>query len=381
MYKILKKTNLYNNHISLGAKMIIYNNYHMPLQYTSSLKEHIAVREKSGIFDISHMGKLIIKGEHSKELIQYLTTNNIDKIKSGKAQYTCLVNENGGIIDDLVIYKISEKKFLLIVNSYNTNKNKKWINSYINKYNNNDVKLLDLSDKYSLLSVQGPMSLFFVQKLTNISLYKIKFYSFIISNLCDINNVLISKTGYTGSVGIEILVKNEYVEKIWNKILFIGRNNIIPCGLSSRDSLRIEMGYRLYGQDLSENKSPIESGLSCIVDFKKPNFLSKKILKKHKKNGLYKNFISFKVKGNNIPRTGNSLVNSKGKKIGYVTSGNYSPILKYCIGLGYLFNYKIDKTDINDIKFNYYNKDIYILSRKKKILITKEKIPFIKINN
>ncbi|QIK16575.1 glycine cleavage system aminomethyltransferase GcvT [Blattabacterium sp. DPU] len=366
---IIKKTILYNNHIELGAKMVNYSGFYMPLQYISSLKEHMFVRNHAGIFDVSHMGKFILKGKDSDRLIQYITTNNLCKIKIGQAQYTCIINEEGGIIDDLVIYKISDKEFLLIVNAANIEKDKKWIKDQIKKQKHSDVKLIDISLEYSILSIQGPSSLFYIQKLTNVSLDKIPFYHFKIGTFSEIKNVLISRTGYTGSKGIEIYISNENAEKIWNNILETRKGKIIPCGIASRNSLRLEMGYRLYGQDISEDITPIEADLSWIVKFEK-EFIAKNILQKQKKEKKYKKkFLSFTVEEKNkIPRQGHLLIDKNGTNIGYVTSGIYSPILKKGIGLGYLTNKK--KTN-----------SIFLFIRNQKIPIKIGKLPFIEIQN
>lgn len=358
-----EKTYLYKKHVNLGAKMVLYSGFIMPLQYKSSIAEHMNVRNIAGVFDISHMGNFFLKGKDSKKLIQILTTNDINKIKIGQAQYNCIINDKGGIIDDLVIYKISEIEFLLIVNAANIEKNKKWITHHIKKYKHKHVELIDSSKEYSLLSIQGPKSLLRIQKLTNILLEKIGFYHFKIGEFSGIKNILISRTGYTGSKGVEILIPNKYVEKVWDEIL--GISNIIPCGIASRDSLRLEMGYRLYGNDISENTTPIESGLSWIVKFDK-KFIAKEILKKQKMYGVEKKLVSFVVnKTGKIPRIGNIILNCNKAIIGKVTSGCYSPILKTGIGLGYV--------NINKLKT-----PIYILIREKEILITKVKLPFIK---
>ncbi|WP_238784983.1 glycine cleavage system aminomethyltransferase GcvT [Blattabacterium cuenoti] len=363
---IIRKTILYENHVRLGAKIINYSGFYMPLQYSSSLTEHMYVRNHAGIFDVSHMGKFILKGKHSVDLIQYLTTNDLSKIKIGQAQYTCLINDKGGIIDDLVIYKISEKKFLLIVNAVNIEKNKKWINDHIKKYEYFDTKLIDTSLEYSLLAIQGPLSLYYTQKLTNIPLNKISFYHFEIGEFSGVKDVLISRTGYTGSKGIEIYVSNKNAEKIWNDILEVNKDKIIPCGIASRNSLRLEMGYRLYGQDISEEITPIEANLSWVIKFEK-EFIAKKILQKQKKEGNYKRFISFLVEEKNkIPRQGHLLIDEKDTTIGYVTSGVYSPVLKKSIGLGYFL--------INHKKIN----SAFLFIRKKKVPIKTVKLPFIR---
>lgn len=362
---IIKKTILYNHHIRLGARMVNYSGFYMPLQYASSLKEHMHVRNYAGIFDVSHMGKFILKGKNSEKLMQYLTTNDLSKIKIGQAQYTCLINYQGGIIDDLVIYKISEKCFLLIVNAANIEKNKKWINDHIKKCKYSDIELIDNSLYYSLIAVQGPLSLFYTQKLTNISLNKIPFYHFEIGNFSGIKDVLISRTGYTGSKGIEIYVSNENAEKIWNDVLEL-EDKIIPCGIASRNSLRLEMGYRLYGQDISEEITPIEANLSWIIQFEK-KFIAKQILQNKEKK--YKKFISFIIEEKNkIPRQGHVLIDENHTTVGYVTSGVYSPVLKKGIGLGYLTNQQ--------------NKNsVFLFIRNKKVPIKIVKLPFIKVKD
>ncbi|WP_185868391.1 glycine cleavage system aminomethyltransferase GcvT [Blattabacterium cuenoti] len=366
--KDFKKTKLYNKHLQLGANMCVFAGFYMPLQYISSLKEHLFVRKNIGIFDVSHMGKLLIKGEKSRELIQFLTTNDINKIRIGQAQYTCLVNELGGIMDDLVIYKISDIEFLLIVNAINIEKNKNWINENKKKWKR--IDLIDFSIEYALLSIQGPQSYFYIQKLTNILLHQIPFYHFSIGELSGVKNILISNTGYTGSQGLELYIPNKYVEKIWDDIFHIGNGKIHPCGIASRDSLRLEMGYRLYGKDISEFTTPIEAGLSWIVDFNKP-FIAKNVLKKQIKEKKYKKFFPFSLQDKNshcIPREGSFLLNQKHDKIGYVTSGNYSPILNQGIGLGYIYNDKI-----NEIPF---------LKRKNKLFpVLKKQLPFIEISS
>lgn len=362
----VKKTALYNSHIKLGAKMISYSGFYMPLQYVSSLIEHMAVRKNVGIFDVSHMGKFILKGKNSYNFLQYFTTNDLSNIKIGQAQYSCFINHSGGIIDDLVIYKISEEKFLLIVNAANIEKNKKWINDHLNHQN---LTFIDSSQEYSLLAIQGPKSLSSIQKLTNISLSKIPFYCFEIGKFAEIDNVLISRTGYTGSKGVEIYIRNEYAENIWNEILKIGESfQIKPCGIASRDSLRLEMGYRLYGQDLYEEVTPIEAGLSWITKFNK-KFIGKEILWKQKKEGNYKKFISFLVeKKGKIPRSGYSFKDKKNSTVGRVTSGGYSPVLKKGIGLGYITknNWNLDKNSI------------FVSIRNRNIPIQIVKLPFLK---
>ncbi|AER40725.1 MAG: glycine cleavage system aminomethyltransferase GcvT [Flavobacteriales bacterium] len=365
-HNILKKTTLYDNHIQLGAKMISYSGFSMPLQYISSLVEHMTVRKNVGIFDVSHMGKFILKGKTSNNFLQYLTTNNLSNIKSGQAQYTCFINNFGGIIDDLVIYKISEIEFLLIVNAVNIDKNKKWINHHIIN-NNVDLKFQDLSLKYSILSVQGPLSLDVLQPFTNISLSNIPFYHFEIGKFLGIDGVLISRTGYTGSEGMEVYIHNKYVESIWNEILKKGQSlNIKPCGIASRDSLRIEMGYRLYGQDISENVTPIEAGLHWIIKFNK-QFIARNILQKQKRDGIYKKFISFVIeKKGKIPRKGYLLKDKKNYTVGTVTSGVFSPLLKKGIGLGFFTENIMDKNNL------------FISIRNKNIPIKIVKLPFIK---
>jgi aminomethyltransferase len=357
----MKKTTLYNTHIKLGANMVNFSGFFMPIQYSSILEEHMAVRKNVGIFDVSHMGKIFINGIKSLKLIEYINTNNISSMKSGQAKYSCMINKYGGIIDDLIIYQFNKKNFMLIVNASNIKKNLKWIN-YQNIFN---TKIKNYSNKYSILAIQGPKSINTLQPLTNIFLSKIPFFNFKIGNFYGIKNVIISNTGYTGSKGFEIFIKNKYVKLIWNKILKYGKKfNIKPCGLASRDTLRIEMGYCLYGKEINEKISPLESGLEWIVKFNK-NFIGKKKLKEQKKNGIKKKLFGFSLQENIIPRYGYELKDENGNKAGIVTSGISSPILKKCIGLGY-------------IKKRFWGKSLYLFIRKKKIPIKITNLPFYK---
>lgn len=360
----MKKTAIYNTHIFMGAKMIPFAGFYMPIKYTNIQEEHMSVRNFAGIFDVSHMGEFFIEGNEAENLLQYLTTNNISYLKIGQAQYSCMTNELGGIVDDLIIYKLNNKKFMLVVNASNIKKNIEWIKSH----NNFSANFYDVSSEYSLLAIQGPFASKILQPLTNIPLQKIPFYHFIIGTFAEIDQVIISATGYTGSPGFELYLKNEYAEKTWEKIFHIGINlGIKACGLASRDTLRIEMGYRLYGQDINEETTPLEAGLSWITKFDK-DFIGKNILFNQKENGINKKLIAFILEGKGIPRKGYIISDLNKNLIGNVTSGTFSPILKKGIGLGYV-----------PISFAKELEKLQILIRNKYIPIKIIKLPFINI--
>jgi aminomethyltransferase len=332
MHIKMKDTALSSTHEALGAKMVPFAGYNMPVQYEGVNAEHETVRQSVGVFDVSHMGEFLIEGEHALELIQKVSSNDASKLTIGKAQYSCLPNDNGGIVDDLIIYKIKEETYLLVVNASNIEKDWNWIQS------KNDVgaTMRNLSEDYSLLAIQGPKAIEAMQSLTSHDLADIKFYNFIVGNFAGIEHVIISATGYTGSGGFEIYCKNSEVKQIWDKVLEAGADfGIKPIGLAARDTLRLEMGYCLYGNDIDDTTSPIEAGLSWICKFSK-EFTNSNALEDEKRRGPERKLIAFELDDRGIPRQGYDIIDSQGKKIGVVTSGTMSPSLGKGIGLGYV---------------------------------------------
>ncbi|MGB3146044.1 MAG: glycine cleavage system aminomethyltransferase GcvT, partial [Maribacter sp.] len=331
----MKNTALTKIHELLGAKMVPFAGYNMPVSYEGVNAEHETVRNGVGVFDVSHMGEFLISGPTALDLIQKVTSNDASKLTLGRAQYSCLPNENGGVVDDLIVYKIKEEQYLLVVNASNIEKD--W--NHISKYNevfNADMR--NISEGYSLLAIQGPKAVEAMQSITSIDLSAIKFYHFEVADFAGIDNVIISATGYTGSGGFEIYCKNDEVEQIWNKVFKAGSDfGIKPIGLAARDTLRLEMGYCLYGNDIDDNTSPIEAGLGWITKFNK-DFVNSEALEKQKQHGSEKKLIAFELDDRGIPRHGYDIVDSQGKTVGVVTSGTMSPSLGIGIGLGYVPN-------------------------------------------
>ena len=323
---------LHHVHESLGAKIIPFGGFEMPVRYSSDKEEHLAVRNSVGIFDVSHMGEFLVEGPHALELIQKVTSNDAAKLVGGQAQYSCFPNNEGGIVDDLIVYKFNAEKYLLVVNASNIEKDWLWISV------NNDMKasLTNVSMDYCLFAVQGPKALNVLQSITEIDLSKIKSYHFHEGTLAGIKEVIISATGYTGAGGFELYVKNEKAESLWNKVFIAGAHyNIRPIGLGARDTLRLEMGYCLYGNDIDDKTSPLEAGLGWITKFSK-SFINCKELALQKENGVQKKLIAFEVNGKGIPRHDYPIMNSEGIIIGKVTSGTMSPSLNKGIGMGYV---------------------------------------------
>ena len=323
----MKETALTKIHQDLGAKMAEFAGYNMPIVYSSITEEHFAVREKVGIFDVSHMGEFRIKGPHALELLQKVTSNDVFKLAINQAQYSCLPNEDGGIVDDLIVYKISEEEYFLVVNASNIDKDWNWIASH------NDVKaeMINESDTIGLLAVQGPEAAKLLQPLTDVDLSAIDFYHFKIGSIAGIDNAIISATGYTGSGGFELYVPDDRLVDLWKAI------DAQPCGLGARDTLRLEKGYCLYGNDIDDTTSPLEAGLGWITKLKKDaDFNSKSIFIEQKENGISKKLVGFKVDDRRVPRHGYVILNEDEKEIGVVTSGTQSPSLEVPIGLGYV---------------------------------------------
>ena len=359
----MKNTALTETHKALGAKIVPFAGYNMPVQYEGVNIEHETVRNSVGVFDVSHMGEFLIDGEHALELIQKVSSNDASKLTIGKAQYSCLPNDDGGIVDDLIIYKIKEETYLLVVNASNIEKDWNWIQS------KNDIgaTMRNISEVYSLLAIQGPKAIEAMQSLTSHDLSAIKFYNFVVGDFAGIENVIISATGYTGSGGFEIYCKNSEVKQIWDKVLEAGTDfGIKPIGLAARDTLRLEMGYCLYGNDIDDTTSPIDAGLGWITKFTK-DFTNSEALKAEKERGSNRKLIAFELDERGIPRHGYDIVDGNGNKIGVVTSGTMSPSLGKGIGLGYV------PTIFADV-----NSKINIQIRKNAVPATVVKLPFYK---
>lgn len=359
----MKNTALTHIHESLGAKMVPFAGYNMPVQYEGVNAEHETVRTSVGVFDVSHMGEFLLTGENALALIQKITSNDASTLEIGKAQYSCLPNKEGGIIDDLIIYKIKENQYLLVVNASNIEKDWEWISSF----NDLGVELKNLSDDYSLLAIQGPKAVEAMQALTSVNLSGIKYYHFEVGPFAGIEHVIISATGYTGSGGFEIYCKNSEVEQVWNKVFEAGASyGIKPIGLAARDTLRLEMGFCLYGNDINDTTSPLEAGLGWITKFTK-EFTNSENLKNQKETGVFRKLIGFEMVERGIPRHDYEIVDVNGNNIGIVTSGTQSPSLGKAIGMGYV------KTE-----FSAAESVIYILIRDKKIAAKVVKMPFYK---
>ncbi|MFI0428909.1 glycine cleavage system aminomethyltransferase GcvT [Mariniflexile sp. HMF6888] len=359
----MKNTALTKTHESLGAKLVPFAGFNMPVQYEGVTIEHETVRKAVGVFDVSHMGEFLIEGEHALALIQKVSSNDASKLSIGKAQYSCMPNETGGIVDDLIIYQIKEQTYLLVVNASNIEKDWDWIQSQ----NSMGATMRDLSDDYSLLAIQGPKAVEAMQSLTSHDLSAINFYNFIVGDFAGIEHVIISATGYTGSGGFEIYCKNSEVKQIWDKVLDAGKDfGIKPIGLAARDTLRLEMGYCLYGNDINDSTSPIEAGLGWITKFTK-DFTNSEALKKEKEQGPERKLVAFELDERGIPRHDYDIVDSDGNKIGLVTSGTMSPCLGKGIGLGYV-----------PTGFSQIGSKIYIQIRKNAIPATVVKLPFYK---
>ena len=323
----MKKTALYKNHLELNAKMIDFAGYLMPVQYEGVNIEHNAVKNNVGVFDVSHMGEFYVHGEEAETFLQSVLSNDVSVLNKGQAQYNCIPNETGGIIDDLILYKFEDNRYMMVVNASNIEKD--W-NFLMNK-NNYNAQLINVSDSFSLMAIQGPNALKVLNPLFKTNLNKIDYYHFEY-----IDGIIISNTGYTGCGGFEIYCKNEVAEDLWNKIFDSGKKyNIKPIGLAARDTLRLEMGFCLYGNDIDETTSPIEAGLSWITKTNK-NFTSSNIFKSQKQKGVQKKLVGFKMEEKGIPRKAYDILNSDNEIIGKVTSGTMSPSLGIGIGLGYV---------------------------------------------
>ncbi len=339
----IKTVPLNGLHVKLGAKMTPFAGFNMPVRYSSDIEEHMAVRNGVGVFDVSHMGEFTVKGPLALDLIQRVTSNDASKLEDGQAQYSCLPNESGGIVDDLLVYKIKDNDYLLVVNAGNIEKDWMWIN----KFNTKGVDMKNVSDEICLFAVQGPMATKALQKLTSIDLTAIKYYHFTIGEIAGVSNTIISNTGYTGAGGFELYVDKQYAEKLWSAIFEAGKAfDIKPIGLGARDTLRLEMGFCLYGNDIDDTTSPLEAGLGWITKFTK-DFTNAANLKKQKEEGIKRKLVGFKMMEKGIPRHDYTINGPTGTAIGRVTSGTMSPVLGVGIGMGYVhIDYAIPGTEI-----------------------------------
>lgn len=360
----MKNIALNDKHIELGAKIVPFAGFNMPVQYEGVNAEHDTVRNGVGVFDVSHMGEFLISGDKALDLIQKVTSNDVSKLTDGKAQYAYLPNETGGIIDDLIIYRFNAEKYLLVVNASNIEKDWNWIS----KYNETiGAEMRNLSDDYSLLAIQGPKASEAMQPLTSVNLSEIPYYSFEVGPFAGIENVIISATGYTGSGGFEIYCKNSEVEQIWNNVFEAGASyGIKPIGLAARDTLRLEMGFCLYGNDIDDTTSPFEAGLGWVTKFTK-DFVNSDFLQKQKEEGVSRKLIGFELVDRGIPRHDYEITDGKGNIIGKVTSGTMSPSLKLGIGLGYV------PTELSSA-----DSEIFIKVRDKELKAKVVKTPFYK---
>ena len=361
----MKNTPFIDKHIALGAKMAEFAGYNMPISYSGINDEHAAVRKNAGVFDVSHMGEFIIKGENALDLIQRVTSNDAAKLRNGQAQYSCLPNEKGGIVDDLLVYCIEENKvYMLVVNASNIEKDWNWIS----RHNTKKAEMHNISDKTCLLAIQGPNATKILQTLTSIDILNLKYYTFIKGEFAGVQNVLISATGYTGAGGVEIYFENKEGDaaKIWDAIFDAGASQgIKPVGLGARDTLRLEMGFCLYGNDIDDNTSPLEAGLGWITKFTK-DFTAKEGLQKQKERGVERKLVGIEMLEKGIPRHGYEIKDHMGATMGRVTSGTQSPSLGKAIAMGY----------VNSV-FSPIGQQVYIKIRDKLLVAKVVKMPFV----
>jgi aminomethyltransferase len=360
----MKETPFTQKHIELGAKMAEFAGYNMPISYTGINEEHAAVRNNAGIFDVSHMGEFIIKGPHALTLIQSVTTNDASKLINGQAQYSCFTNEKGGIVDDLLVYCVEQNKtYMLVVNAGNIQKDWQWLQDN----NEVDAELHNISDKTCLLAIQGPNATKLLHPLTDLDIMNLKYYHFVKGTFAGVDNVMISATGYTGAGGVEIYFedKDGSADKIWETIFKeAGPQGLKPIGLGARDTLRLEMGYCLYGNDIDDETTPLEAGLGWITKFTK-DFTAKDILEKQKTAGVSKKLVGIQMIDKGIPRHGYEIKNTVGEVIGVVTSGTQSPTLGKPVGMGYV-----------KVPFNQIDTEVYVKVREKLLIAKVVKIPF-----
>jgi len=359
----MKNTALTDTHIKAGAKMVPFAGYNMPVQYAGINAEHETVRKAVGVFDVSHMGEFILKGDHALDLIQQVTSNDASKLYDGKVQYSCLPNEDGGIVDDLLVYRLDEKTYMLVVNASNIEKDWSWIS----KYNTMGVDMKNISDRTSLLAIQGPKAAEALQSLTDVDLVSMEYYTFNRGKFAGVDNVIISATGYTGAGGFEIYFDNQHADQIWEAIFKAGEPfGIKPIGLGARDTLRLEMGFCLYGNDIDDATSPLEAGLGWVTKFSK-TFTNSEALQQQKQAGVSRKLVGFEMIERGIPRHDYPIVDADGNNIGKVTSGTQSPSLQKAIGMGYI-----------NTEFAKEGAEIYISIRDNKVKAKIVKPPFYK---
>ena len=363
----MKTTPFLKIHQDLGAKIVPFAGFQMPVEYSGITDEHLTVRNSVGVFDVSHMGEIWVKGPHALEFIQWVTSNDASKLYPGKVQYSCFPNGKGGIVDDLLVYKYDDQKYLLVVNASNTEKDWNWLVSQ-NKFG---AILENSSDKISQLAIQGPKATEVLQKLTSIDLSLMPYYTFKVGDFAGVEEVIISNTGYTGAGGFEIYFFNEHAGKIWTAVFEAGKAfGIKPIGLGARDTLRLEMGYSLYGNDLDDTTSPIEASLGWITKFEAhKEFVDKAVLMEQVNKGVNRKLVGFEMVDRAIPRHDYEIKDASGKTIGKVTSGTMSPVLKIGIGMGYV-----------PVDFSSIGSEIFISIREKLLKAKVVALPFVKTN-
>ncbi len=363
MNSAVRITPLNDKHLDLGAKMVEFAGFSMPILYSNLKEEHHCVRQGVGMFDVSHMGEFFIEGPEAYDLLQWITSNNVAALSDGRVQYTCFPNKEGGIVDDALLYRISEEKYMLVVNASNLEKDLNWIN----KNNTFDAKVTDLSDEYALLAVQGPKATEILQPLCDTILLDIPYYHFEIGTFAGFDHVVISNTGYTGSGGFELYVKNQHASALWDKVMKAGEaEGILACGLGARDTLRLEKGFCLYGNDINDTSSPIEAGLGWITKFDHP-FIHSQYHAELKAKKPSKRLVGFELIDRGIPRQHYPIIDEKGAEIGIVTSGTMSPTLNKAIGMGYVQS-----------AYSKIDSEIFIEIRGKAIKARVCKLPFLK---
>lgn len=363
----LRTTPLHDLHVELGAKMMAFGGYDMPVQYESIIQEHMAVRERAGLFDVSHMGEVFVTGPKAAEFVQHLVTNDVEKLYDGKAMYTVMCRPDGGVVDDLLVYRIGEEEYMLVINAANREKDWAWIQ----EQNTVGAELEDRSEEIALLAIQGPKALDIVQSLTETDVQGLKFYHFTYPDegtFCGCEEVILSQTGYTGEKGLEIYCRAQDAETIWNALMDAGEEHgLEPAGLGARDTLRLEMGFCLYGQDVTEEQNPYEAGLGWLVKLDSGDFVGVEALREVKADGPAKKLIGFVMEERGIPRHGQMLADEEGEDLGEITSGTQSPILSKGIGMGYV---------PNEAQYTEPGSTIYVSSRGRKRQATVAKPPF-----